>query len=112
MFYNFTKHIPFNQFQSLLLNLGIVTRCPLELKMKKKREGEEWYGKISYQSHEEEITDPADVEKKIRKGTILSVLKPHYQKKGIDGATEYFQVSVISTSLFSNLHCSDPVLPL
>ncbi|KAK5934394.1 hypothetical protein CgunFtcFv8_014798 [Champsocephalus gunnari] len=45
---------------------GIVTRCPLELKMKRKKEGEEWYGKISYQDFEEEIDDPADVEKKIR----------------------------------------------
>ncbi|KAI3369499.1 hypothetical protein L3Q82_007715 [Scortum barcoo] len=45
---------------------GIVTRCPLELKMKRKREGEEWYGKISYQDFEEELEDPADVEKKIR----------------------------------------------
>ncbi|XP_029907834.1 interferon-induced GTP-binding protein Mx [Myripristis murdjan] len=46
---------------------GIVTRCPLELKMKRKRDGEEWYGKISYQDHEEEIEEPADVEKHIRK---------------------------------------------
>ncbi|CAB1353580.1 unnamed protein product [Coregonus sp. 'balchen'] len=46
---------------------GIVTRCPLELKMKRKREGEKWHGKISYQDHEEEIEDPSDVEKKIRK---------------------------------------------
>uniref|UniRef100_A0A671UM66 Interferon-induced GTP-binding protein Mx n=1 Tax=Sparus aurata TaxID=8175 RepID=A0A671UM66_SPAAU len=45
---------------------GIVTRCPLELKMKRKKEGEEWYGKISYQDHEEELDDPAEVEKKIR----------------------------------------------
>uniref|UniRef100_A0A665U7T8 Interferon-induced GTP-binding protein Mx n=1 Tax=Echeneis naucrates TaxID=173247 RepID=A0A665U7T8_ECHNA len=45
---------------------GIVTRCPLELKMKRKKEGEEWYGKISYQDHEEEMDDPAVVEKKIR----------------------------------------------
>uniref|UniRef100_UPI0037E7FF43 interferon-induced GTP-binding protein Mx isoform X1 n=2 Tax=Semicossyphus pulcher TaxID=241346 RepID=UPI0037E7FF43 len=45
---------------------GIVTRCPLELKMKRKKEGEEWFGKISYQTYEEEIEDPADVEKKIR----------------------------------------------
>ncbi|KAL0978541.1 hypothetical protein UPYG_G00171880 [Umbra pygmaea] len=45
---------------------GIVTRCPLELKMKRKREGEEWQGKISYQDHEEEIEDASDVEKKIR----------------------------------------------
>ncbi|XP_032369867.1 interferon-induced GTP-binding protein Mx [Etheostoma spectabile] len=46
---------------------GIVTRCPLELKMKRRREGEEWYGKISYQEEEVEIEDPADVEKMIRK---------------------------------------------
>uniref|UniRef100_A0A3P9M2H4 Interferon-induced GTP-binding protein Mx n=1 Tax=Oryzias latipes TaxID=8090 RepID=A0A3P9M2H4_ORYLA len=45
---------------------GIVTRCPLELKMKRKKEGEEWYGKISYQDREEEIDDPTTVEKKIR----------------------------------------------
>ncbi|XP_054473619.1 interferon-induced GTP-binding protein Mx-like [Anoplopoma fimbria] len=45
---------------------GIVTRCPLELKMKRKKEGEEWYGKISYQGHEEEIEDPVLVEKMIR----------------------------------------------
>ncbi|XP_008289661.1 interferon-induced GTP-binding protein Mx [Stegastes partitus] len=45
---------------------GIVTRCPLELKMKRRKEGEEWFGKISYQDHEEMIEDPADVEKKIR----------------------------------------------
>ncbi|XP_041638606.1 interferon-induced GTP-binding protein Mx [Cheilinus undulatus] len=45
---------------------GIVTRCPLELKMKRKKEGEPWFGRISYQSHEEELEDPADVEKKIR----------------------------------------------
>uniref|UniRef100_A0A3B5MF04 Interferon-induced GTP-binding protein Mx n=1 Tax=Xiphophorus couchianus TaxID=32473 RepID=A0A3B5MF04_9TELE len=42
---------------------GIVTRCPLELKMKKRNEGEDWYGKISYQEHEEEIKNPATVEK-------------------------------------------------
>nr|AZL95661.1 Mx1 protein [Miichthys miiuy] len=51
---------------SLPRGSGIVTRCPLELKMKRKKEGEEWYGKISYQENEEEIKDPADVEKKIR----------------------------------------------
>uniref|UniRef100_A0A3Q4I981 Interferon-induced GTP-binding protein Mx n=1 Tax=Neolamprologus brichardi TaxID=32507 RepID=A0A3Q4I981_NEOBR len=44
---------------------GIVTRCPLELKMKRKKEGEEWTGRISYQGHEEEIEDPTTVDKKI-----------------------------------------------
>ncbi|XP_056294405.1 interferon-induced GTP-binding protein Mx-like [Pseudoliparis swirei] len=45
---------------------GIVTRCPLELKMKRRREGEDWYGKISYQNLEIEIEDPADVDDMIR----------------------------------------------
>ncbi|XP_033977525.1 interferon-induced GTP-binding protein Mx-like isoform X1 [Trematomus bernacchii] len=45
---------------------GIVTRCPLELKMKRRKEGEGWYGKISYQDFEEELKDLAGVEKKIR----------------------------------------------
>ncbi|XP_075952230.1 interferon-induced GTP-binding protein Mx-like [Anarhichas minor] len=45
---------------------GIVTRCPLELKMKRRKEGEEWYGKISYQGYEAEIEDPADVDAMIR----------------------------------------------
>ncbi|XP_026204264.1 interferon-induced GTP-binding protein Mx-like [Anabas testudineus] len=45
---------------------GIVTRCPLELKMKRKKEGEQWHGKISYQNNEEDLKDPSDVEKKIR----------------------------------------------
>ncbi|XP_013865327.1 interferon-induced GTP-binding protein Mx [Austrofundulus limnaeus] len=45
---------------------GIVTRCPLELKMKRRKEGQEWYGKICYQDHEEELDNPTVVEKKIR----------------------------------------------
>uniref|UniRef100_A0A3Q3NHL7 Interferon-induced GTP-binding protein Mx n=1 Tax=Labrus bergylta TaxID=56723 RepID=A0A3Q3NHL7_9LABR len=45
---------------------GIVTRCPLELKMKKMREGEQWAGVISYRGFREEIDDPADVDEKVR----------------------------------------------
>uniref|UniRef100_A0A672Z9S9 Interferon-induced GTP-binding protein Mx n=1 Tax=Sphaeramia orbicularis TaxID=375764 RepID=A0A672Z9S9_9TELE len=45
---------------------GIVTRCPLELKMKRKKKGEEWYGRISYRNHDEKLNNPADVESKIR----------------------------------------------
>uniref|UniRef100_A0A674N6G6 Interferon-induced GTP-binding protein Mx n=1 Tax=Takifugu rubripes TaxID=31033 RepID=A0A674N6G6_TAKRU len=45
---------------------GIVTRCPLELKMKRRKVGEPWYGNISYLDQEEVIEDPADVEKKIQ----------------------------------------------
>ncbi|KAF3855953.1 hypothetical protein F7725_016676 [Dissostichus mawsoni] len=53
---------------------GIVTRCPLELKMKRRKEGEGWYGKISYQDFEEELKDLAGVENKIREGTVYTVL--------------------------------------
>ncbi|XP_066518041.1 interferon-induced GTP-binding protein Mx3-like [Hoplias malabaricus] len=45
---------------------GIVTRCPLELKMKRSREQGVWKGKISFQGHEKEIAHPEDVEKMIR----------------------------------------------
>ncbi|XP_070693695.1 interferon-induced GTP-binding protein Mx-like [Pempheris klunzingeri] len=50
---------------------GIVTRCPLELKMKRQKEGEEWYGKISYKGCEEDIGHPADVETKIKEAQII-----------------------------------------
>ncbi|KAJ8388547.1 hypothetical protein AAFF_G00132610 [Aldrovandia affinis] len=45
---------------------GIVTRCPLELKMKRLKEEEAWRGKIKYSDREEDIEGPADVEKLIR----------------------------------------------
>ena len=42
--------------------------------MKRRKEGEGWYGKISYQGFEEELKDLAGVEKKIREGTVYTVL--------------------------------------
>ncbi|KAF6731776.1 Interferon-induced GTP-binding protein Mx [Oryzias melastigma] len=48
-------------------------RCPLELKMKRKKEGEDWYGKISYQDREEELDDPTTVEKKSEKDDMAGV---------------------------------------
>ncbi|XP_053471129.1 interferon-induced GTP-binding protein Mx1-like [Ictalurus furcatus] len=45
---------------------GIVTRCPLELKMKKSRQRDFWHGKIKYKDIVIDITDPADVERLIR----------------------------------------------
>ncbi|XP_053505850.1 interferon-induced GTP-binding protein Mx1-like isoform X2 [Ictalurus furcatus] len=45
----------------------IVTRCPLELKMKKSRQKDFWHGKIKYKDIERDIADPADVERWIRK---------------------------------------------
>ncbi|XP_072556636.1 interferon-induced GTP-binding protein Mx2-like isoform X2 [Paramormyrops kingsleyae] len=46
---------------------GIVTRCPLELKMKRIKAKDNWHGKIKYKSEEKEIKDPSQVEKFIRK---------------------------------------------
>ncbi|CAM4503209.1 unnamed protein product [Leuciscus chuanchicus] len=45
---------------------GIVTRCPLELKMIRTKGEDNWHARISYKDHEEDIDDPAEVEKKIR----------------------------------------------
>ncbi|KAF4074963.1 hypothetical protein AMELA_G00229250 [Ameiurus melas] len=44
---------------------GNVTRCPLELKMKKSRNKDFWHGKIKYGNIVRDITDPADVERSI-----------------------------------------------
>ncbi|XP_048053927.1 interferon-induced GTP-binding protein MxB isoform X2 [Megalobrama amblycephala] len=45
---------------------GIVTRCPLELKMIRTQGEGKWHAKISYQDYVEDIDDPAEVEKMIR----------------------------------------------
>ncbi|XP_026356256.2 interferon-induced GTP-binding protein Mx1 [Ursus arctos] len=46
---------------------GIVTRCPLVLKLKKLLNEDEWRGKVSYQDFEMEISDPSEVEVEINK---------------------------------------------
>uniref|UniRef100_A0A673SMI2 Interferon-induced GTP-binding protein Mx1 n=1 Tax=Suricata suricatta TaxID=37032 RepID=A0A673SMI2_SURSU len=46
---------------------GIVTRCPLVLKLKRLVSGEAWRGRVSYQDHEVEISDPSEVEQEINK---------------------------------------------
>lgn len=47
---------------------GIVTRCPLVLKLKKLEQGEEWKGKVTYKDVEVELSDPSQVEEAINKG--------------------------------------------
>lgn len=44
---------------------GIVTRCPLVLKLKKLNQGEEWKGKVNYDDIEVELSDPSEVEEAI-----------------------------------------------
>ncbi|KAM5275605.1 interferon-induced GTP-binding protein Mx1 isoform 2-T4 [Hipposideros larvatus] len=46
---------------------GIVTRCPLVLKLRKVGDDDEWKGKVSYKDVELEIPDASQVEKEIRK---------------------------------------------
>uniref|UniRef100_A0A8C3T9V7 Uncharacterized protein n=1 Tax=Chelydra serpentina TaxID=8475 RepID=A0A8C3T9V7_CHESE len=46
---------------------GIVTRCPLVLRLKKLAPQQEWKGKISYRDIDEELHDPSVVDKEIRK---------------------------------------------
>lgn len=44
---------------------GIVTRCPLVLKLKKLNQGEEWKGKVTYDDIEVELSYPSEVEEAI-----------------------------------------------
>ncbi|KAM3910191.1 interferon-induced GTP-binding protein Mx2-like [Leptodactylus fuscus] len=46
---------------------GIVTRCPLVLKLKKSKKDSPWKGKISYREQKVELKDPEEVEKEVRK---------------------------------------------
>ncbi|XP_077149955.1 interferon-induced GTP-binding protein Mx2-like isoform X2 [Ranitomeya variabilis] len=46
---------------------GIVTRCPLVLKLKKSKKDSPWKAKISYRDQEVEPKNPGEVEKEIRK---------------------------------------------
>ncbi|CAO2632558.1 Interferon-induced GTP-binding protein Mx2 [Lemmus lemmus] len=50
---------------------GIVTRCPLVLKLRKLEPGEEWRGKVVYDDIEVELSDPSQVEEAINKGQNL-----------------------------------------
>ncbi|XP_015490217.1 interferon-induced GTP-binding protein Mx-like isoform X1 [Parus major] len=45
---------------------GIVTRCPLELKLKRLPEGQAWQGKISYQNVTLELQNASEVDRAIR----------------------------------------------
>ncbi|XP_036059753.1 interferon-induced GTP-binding protein Mx1-like [Onychomys torridus] len=46
---------------------GIVTRCPLVLKLKQLEQGEEWRGKVTYKKTEVEVSDPSQVEGEVNK---------------------------------------------
>ena len=48
--------------------LGIVTRCPLVLRLKKLGNEDQWKGKVSFLDKEIEISDASQVEKEISEG--------------------------------------------
>uniref|UniRef100_A0ABK0LNK6 MX dynamin like GTPase 1 n=1 Tax=Rattus norvegicus TaxID=10116 RepID=A0ABK0LNK6_RAT len=50
---------------------GIVTRCPLVLKLKQLKQGEKWSGKVIYKDTEIEISHPSLVEREINKAQNL-----------------------------------------
>ncbi|XP_052014972.1 interferon-induced GTP-binding protein Mx1 isoform X2 [Apodemus sylvaticus] len=50
---------------------GIVTRCPLVLKMMQLKQGAQWRGKVIYKDTEIEISDPSLVEREINKAQNL-----------------------------------------
>lgn len=51
-----------------LFDSGIVTRCPLELKLRKLKDGSEWTAIISYKEVRETFHDPKQVEGFVRRG--------------------------------------------
>ncbi|XP_043556126.1 protein Mx1-like, partial [Chiloscyllium plagiosum] len=51
---------------SLPRGSGIVTRCPLELKLKKAKEDNVWKGKLTNEYFQVDLTDPSEVEKEIQ----------------------------------------------
>ncbi|XP_040278998.1 interferon-induced GTP-binding protein Mx2-like isoform X2 [Bufo bufo] len=47
--------------------VGIVTRCPLELKLKKSAQNSQWFGNISYRNTKINLGGPSAVESEVRK---------------------------------------------
>uniref|UniRef100_A0A8C1VSJ0 Uncharacterized protein n=1 Tax=Cyprinus carpio TaxID=7962 RepID=A0A8C1VSJ0_CYPCA len=72
---------------------GIVTRCPLELKMIRTKDEEKWQGRISYLGKEEDIDDPAEVEKKIREA------QDEMAGPGVGISNELISLQIISASV-------------
>lgn len=60
-----------------MVHSGIVTRCPLELKLRKLSSGTEWTAIISYNDVRETFYDPSQVESYVRKGEAIYQAKYH-----------------------------------
>uniref|UniRef100_A0A8D0KPD4 MX dynamin like GTPase 1 n=1 Tax=Salvator merianae TaxID=96440 RepID=A0A8D0KPD4_SALMN len=52
---------------------GIVTRCPLALKLKKLSYGEKWKGKITFLNRSRFLQNPSEVETEIRQGECVGI---------------------------------------
>ncbi|NXJ93803.1 MX protein, partial [Corythaixoides concolor] len=52
---------------------GIVTRCPLELKLKRIPASQAWKGKLCYRSNSIELQNASEVEEEVRKGELYSL---------------------------------------
>lgn len=52
----------------MTLNTGIVTRCPLVLKLKKITRDNNWHGLLSYKDQINQLKDPAEIENAVLNG--------------------------------------------
>lgn len=59
------------QASILMFPSGIVTRCPLELKLRKRSSGSDWTAVISYNDFQETFYDPTQVESYVRRGEAI-----------------------------------------
>lgn len=76
---------------SLPRGTGIVTRCPLELKLKKAKKDNVWKGKISYRNYSHNLKRATEVEEEIRKAQNVIA------GEGLGISTELISLEVIST---------------
>ncbi|KAL1788811.1 interferon-induced GTP-binding protein Mx1 [Sigmodon hispidus] len=72
---------------------GIVTRCPLVLKLKQLGQGKKWTGKVTYKDIEVEISDPLQVEGEINKAQNVIA------GEGLDISNELISLEVSSPNV-------------
>ncbi|CAO2632545.1 Interferon-induced GTP-binding protein Mx1 [Lemmus lemmus] len=72
---------------------GIITRCPLVLKLKQLKDGGEWKGKVTYRNTEVELSDPSKVEEEINKAQNFIA------GKGLEISSELVSLDVSSPNV-------------
>ncbi|XP_072901118.1 interferon-induced GTP-binding protein Mx3-like isoform X1 [Hemitrygon akajei] len=78
---------------SLPRGSGIVTRCPLELKLKNVKQVDVWKGKISYRDYSKELSSAAEVEEEIVKA------QDSIAGQGVGISNELISLEIESTSV-------------